>query len=257
MIGQISSWKARSRAALVHFGGSTLIAVVTAALVLLIWFPFPYREVSGGTELFVLVVAVDIVLGPLLTFVVFNLAKPRSELVRDLGVIVAVQMLALAYGLWTVHNARPIYLVHEVDRFKVVTLAEIDPAELPQALPEFRKLPLYGVQTIGVRKSRNSDEMFSAVDSALAGKDVSAMPGRWQRLDDGNRDEIRKRAKDVAFLRARAKDGGKELDAAIKKAGLEPTEVITLPLMSHRDDWSVLMDRRDLHIIGYVPIDGF
>lgn len=253
----MSVFRSRINASLIHFGISALIAALAAILVLGVWFPYPYREVSGGSELFFLIVTVDLILGPLLTFVVFNRLKPRKELIRDLSTIAIIQLAALAYGLHTVYLARPIYLVHEVDRFKVVTLAEIDLEDLPKALPQFRSIPLYGIETIGVRRSRSNEEMFSSINSALAGKDVSAMPARWQPLDDANRAQIRRVAKEVDFLRSRAKDGGKEMDDLINSVGLIPADVIALPLMSHRDDWSVLLDRRDLRIIGYVPIDGF
>ena len=77
------------------------------------WYPYPYRELSGGRELFALVVAVDVVLGPLITLVIFNPAKTRRHLVMDFTVIGLLQVAALAYGLWTVFVARPVHLVFE------------------------------------------------------------------------------------------------------------------------------------------------
>lgn len=247
----------RGRAASLHLLASLVMATLAAMLVFIAWFPYPYREVSGGRELFGLIVAVDVVLGPLLTFIVFNRSKPSKELWRDLAMIAALQLAALGYGLSTVYIVRPIYLVHEVDRFKVVTRADIDPAELSQAPPQFRELPLYGIRVIGARTARNNNELFSAVESAIDGKDISAMPSRWQELDATNQAQIRQRARSAAFLRGRAIDGGAELDRLIAKAGLQEGEVIALPLVSRRYDWSVLMNQQDLHIIGYVPIDAF
>src|SRR5207253_6942312 len=128
------AWRPRLRAAVVHLAFSILVAIATALLVFSLWYPPPYREISGGRELFQLVVAVDIVLGPLLTFAVFNLAKPRAELKRDLAIIVALQLAGLAYGLWTVHQARPLHMVFEYDRFRVVHQADI-PSELESKVP--------------------------------------------------------------------------------------------------------------------------
>ena len=205
-----------------------------------------------------LIMAVDLVVGPLLTFVVFNRSKPRQELFRDLSIIGMLQLVALCYGLWTVFVARPVYLVHEVDRFRVVTAADIDPAELPQALAQFQKNSWFGISVIGVRKARDSDEMMRSIDSAIAGKDISMMPGRWQDLDAANKKEILQRARPVDFLRSRAGDGGAAIDQIIREAGLKNPDVITLPLVSlRRTDWSVLMNRQDLRIIGYVPVDSF
>ena len=94
----MTDWKNRARAATIHLGLSVLIASGAALLVFAVWYPYPYREISGGRELFTLVVAVDVVLGPLITFVVFDRRKPVRELVRDLSVVVLLQLAALSHG---------------------------------------------------------------------------------------------------------------------------------------------------------------
>ena len=251
------NFKQRSIAAALHLLASLVVASLAAILVFFVWFPFPYREVSGGKELFLLIMGVDIVVGPVLTFVVFNRTKPRKELWRDLSIIGALQVVALCFGLWTVFSARPIYLVHEVDRFRVVTIADIDTTELPKALPKFQKIPLFGIPVIGTRKPRDGTEMMQALDLAIGGRDISARPEWWQDLDSVNKDEMRRASRSFEFLRARAKDGGTELNRIAKDAGLASSDVIGLPLASRRTDWSVLMNRGDLKIIGYVPIDSF
>lgn len=250
-------WKERGRAAAWHLLASMAVASLAAALVFMVWFPYPYGEVSGGNGLFRLIVSVDVVLGPLLTFAVFNSGKSRQELWLDLTVIVALQLAALAYGLHIVYQARPVYLVHEVDRFRVVMAADIEPVDLAQAQPAYRELPLHGIRLIGVRPARDADESLQSLDLALTGKDISLQPQRWQELDEANHAEIRRRARDMAFLRPRAKDGGQALDRLLADHGVPPDQVIALPLVGRRDDWSVLMDRRTLQIIGYLPIDAF
>ena len=100
-------WRDRLRAAGIHLGLSALVAAMAALLVFALWYPYPYREISGGRSLFLLVITVDVVLGPLLTFAIFDRAKPRRRLRRDLAVVALLQLAGLAYGLWTVNLARP------------------------------------------------------------------------------------------------------------------------------------------------------
>ena len=68
----------RGFAVAIHLGATLLIAGFAATLVFGVWYPYPYRSISGGLELFALVVGVDLVIGPMLTAVVFNPAKTEE-----------------------------------------------------------------------------------------------------------------------------------------------------------------------------------
>ena len=96
-------WRSRLRAAAIHLALSVAVAGLAGLLVFALWYPYPYREISGGRELFLLVVAVDIVIGPLITFAVFNRAKPVAELRRDLAVVAPAA--AGRAAVWTVDGA--------------------------------------------------------------------------------------------------------------------------------------------------------
>src|SRR6476469_552996 len=133
-------WRSRLRAAAVHLGLSVLVAGLAGLLVFALWYPYPYRDISGGRDLFLLVVTVDIVIGPLITFAVFNRAKPAAELRRDLAVVGLLQFAALCYGLWTVQLARPVHMVFEYDRFRVVHQLDI-PAEIQAKAPADLNVP--------------------------------------------------------------------------------------------------------------------
>ena len=132
----ISKRRARgaTKAAFVHFLGSICVASVAALLVLWVWYPHPYGLLSGGRHLFLLLMGVDVVCGPLLTLVLFNPTKPRSELLTDMALVVCIQLAALAYGLYTAQEARPLFLVHEVDRFRVVTAGDYGDVDVRDAI---------------------------------------------------------------------------------------------------------------------------
>lgn len=114
----------------IHLLLSAAVALVCAVVVFALWYPPPFDELAKGRQLFLLVVAVDVVCGPLLTLIVFNPRKPRAELRRDLSVVVALQLAALTYGLVNVANARPIWLAFEGDRFRVVSVPDVNRRQL-------------------------------------------------------------------------------------------------------------------------------
>jgi hypothetical protein len=251
-----SNWWPRTKAASFHLGLSALIASFSGALVFFVWFPFPYREISGGRSLFELVVAVDMVLGPLLTWVVFDVRKPRKELVRDVATIGVLQLSALAYGLWSVYLARPVYLVYEVDRFVVVSAADVDPEDLPGALPAFQRLPAHGVRLIGVRDSRDGQERLRSFELALAGKDRSLRPDYWQELDEANLKELSQRAKPLRNLMVPLSTDKNAVKTWLETNGRKEGELLYLPVTGSNAIWTALLDAQSLKIVGYVPIDS-
>lgn len=147
-------WKDRLKASGIHFGISLVIALLAAALVFGLWYPYPYREISGGRELFFIVVMVDVILGPLITLTVFNRAKPWRELRRDLAIVALIQLSALGYGVWTVFVARPVHLVFEYDRFRVVHAVDVPPELLAKAPRDVDALPLMGPTLLSLRPFR-------------------------------------------------------------------------------------------------------
>lgn len=250
------AWKPRLRAAAVHLTLSALVAVVTGLLVFAFWYPYPYREISGGRELFQLVVSVDVVLGPLLTFAVFNLAKPRAELKRDLAMIVVLQLAGLSYGLWTVHQARPVHTVFEYDRFRVVHQADIPPefsARVPAGM-EFA--PFGGPTLLALRPFRDEKEKMDLTLAALQGVELSARPELWQPYEAG-RAAILAAAKPVTALKQRFPQQSAAIDAALAAAGRDSTGAAYLPLIARKDAWTVLLDARTAEVIGYLPLDSF
>jgi hypothetical protein len=99
----------RFQAAGIHFGISFGIFLVCLVLVFTVWYPGILSQVDDGWHRALLLIAgVDLVLGPLLTLIVFNPAK--KSLKFDLSVIAIAQLAALIAGLYTVHTTRPLAL---------------------------------------------------------------------------------------------------------------------------------------------------
>lgn len=250
-------WRTRLRAATIHLGLSALVAATAALLVFALWYPWPYREISGGRELFQLVVAVDVALGPLITFAIFNRAKPRTELRRDLAVVALLQVAGLAYGLWTVHLARPVHLVYEIDRFRVVHQVDIPEELVDRAPPGIAIAPAGGPTLIALRPFRSEQERVDFTVEALRGVSLSARPELWQPYEAA-RDRVLHAAKPVAELKSRFPQSAGAIDEALRKSGREPARAAYLPLVARKAQaWTVLLDAGTAEVIGFVPLDSF
>ena len=242
---------------MIHLGGSTAVAALAAALVFTLWYPWPYLIVSGGTELFALVVAVDVALGPLVTFAIFDRRKAFTVLRRDLGVVVLLQLAALGYGLHTTFIARPVVLALEGNRFRAVTALAVVESELPNAPPTLQTLSLNGPRAVRAVIPTEGDEKFDAIQLGLAGIDVGMRPKFWRVWDDTGRREALAGAKPLADLLKHQPSRRADVDAALARTEQSVEAMVYLPLLARRTDWVVLLDARSGEIAGFAPLDGF
>jgi hypothetical protein len=245
------------KAASVHLICSLCLAALAAMLVFFIWYPYPYQKLSGGTELFLLIVGVDVVCGPLLTLVLFNPKKSAIKLVTDLSLVTLIQLIALGYGLYTMAMARPVYLVFEVDRFKVVSCVDIPKEQLRPELGGFHKLPWGGPKIIGIREPKNTNEKFESLDLSLQGQEPSARPDWWQ-VYDLSKDKVIARSKPLTDLRSKRPLAASLINRAVEDSGKIESELRWLPLTSFKSsEWVAFIDAKTAFILAYAPIDGF
>lgn len=237
-----------------HLVISATVATAAAALVFGLWYPWPYRVISGGQGLFLLLISVDVVLGPLLTFVVFDRKKGLRHLTRDLTVIAGLQLTGLIYGLHTVCAARPAALVFEVDRFRVVTASDVYAPELSRARAEYQRLPLTGPWLLGTRGAHEGDERKDAVFLALSGVDIAQRPPFWQPYAE-SRGAALGRSRPVEALRAHYLSRQAELDSILSKLPVSTRDARFVPLMA-REQWVVILNSAG-DVVGYAPFDGF
>lgn len=249
-------WKERIVASGIHFGLSVAIAAGAALLVFGLWYPYPYREISGGRELFRLVVVVDVILGPLITLAIFNRRKPARELALDLGLVVAIQLAALAYGLWTVAVARPVHLVFEFDRFRIVHAIDVPDELLDRKPPQVAALPWSGPRPLAVREFRDADEKFNATVAALQGLPLAARPDLWQPYEEA-RARVIGAARPAEQLKRRFPAQAAAVDAALGQAGRDASRAVYLPMIGRNQAWTVFLDPQTADVITFLSLDSF
>lgn len=104
------------RAFTVHLLLSLLLLCGLFMIAYFIWFPNGLIHL-GATAGFKIIVLVDIILGPLLTFIVFD--KRKKSLGFDLTVIAIIQLAGLVYGMSIVYKERPVLAVLGTDAMHV------------------------------------------------------------------------------------------------------------------------------------------
>jgi hypothetical protein len=251
-----SRYKAATKAAATHFLLSVCVAFIAATLVFGLWFPAAYRDMAGGTELFLLIVVVDIVCGPLLTLVLFNPRKSKRELFLDLGLVALVQLAALLYGLWTLWDVRPLYLPHEFDRFKVVSLNDLrgaDTSALPEAMrPGFFKGPLQ----VGLREPKDTEEKNKVLFAALSGgADYGERPDFFVPFDAAAAKKTVLRSKAVKDFLVRHPQQKAQMEKIAASLNQSVDQLRYLPIRA-RKNWIAVLTP-DGQIADFVPGDGF
>lgn len=228
---------------------SVFVSIVTALFVFFLWFPNEFSQISKGTGLFLLIVSVEVVLGPLMSLVIYNPGKRIRELLLDYSIVGALQAAALGYGLITVAQARPVYMVFVMDRVEVVSVADLSPQDVEDAADGFRVLPWLGPRLICVAFPEDGQAKADLILSALSGKDIHLLPKYYRECEPG---EIVSRAKDQVAWGAIAN---------VKRFNL-PDELNGkdfhwLPVVAKNSYWTVFFRNGDTSDRIFLHIDSF
>ena len=241
--------KNRFYAFLIHLLLSGLVAVATVTLVFFVWYPEPLDKAIGVTDIFLLVLAVDITMGPIMTFVVYQKGKPSLKF--DLFVIVVMQVAALTYGMSTVFAGRPAFIVFNKDRFDTVRPIDMDTASTEKAELAGNKNaqvswfhPRWVAAVESTDRKRAEEILFSAVDG---GADWPQLPELFVPLEQVKKRMLEK-AKPLSALSHLNKN-----DPALSNLQLD--HIKFLPLRSKVRDMTVLIDGDSAAVIKIIDID--
>ena len=169
----------RLQAAGIHLAVSATVALVLILLITEVWYPSRLFELAKGRDIFLLLICCDITLGPALTLVVFNIKKPRKELARDVAVIATVQMGAMIYGVSTLLQARPAYIVYNVGQFNIPLANELvsDVSSGPDHSTVVPSAPWTGPKLVGSELPADREENNNLIFSSVFGQgDVYQIP---------------------------------------------------------------------------------
>ena len=243
-----SRWQASG----MHLLISAAIAVVAFVIILGVWYPPPLFKAEGGNDLLLILIAVDVVIGPLITLLIFKSGKPGLRF--DLSVIALLQSCALVYGCYVMFVARPVFIALVLDQFETVRANDLDAADVAQAVhPGYRSLPLSGPQYVAVDIPTDMKVLKGLIaESQKGGKVVQHLP-KYYVPYSVHREKSLAQSRPVEILLKRDASMTKQLEKQIAETGRKASELNFLTLQTRRGWGAVLIDAKTGDIVKMLP----
>src|SRR5690606_34313680 len=230
-----------------HLFVSILIALFVIGLIFFLWYPSPLGGAVGVTHIFLMLLAIDVIVGPVLGLLVYK--EGKKTLKFDLSVIIIIQIAALCYGVFSIEQGRPAWLVFHADRFELVRKNDLILEKIDQASPQFQQVSLAGPQFTAVKSAssvqQHQNDIFTEV---LGGISIAQQPERNIELTQ-NKSQLQKCALPH-----------KKLEKYNPKTKVEnslanyPEADAWLPLKANAVDMVVLMNKEKAKVIKIVDL---
>ncbi len=230
-----------------HLAISFFIALIVVGIVFFIWYSSPLAKAVGVTHIFLMMLAIDVIIGPLLGLLVYKEGKKSLKI--DLGIIILIQIIALGYGVYSIAQGRPAWLAYNVDRFELVRNNEILTEQITQARPQYQQPSWLKPQFVGVEfakdKNIRGDEMFAEV---LGGISIAQKPERYVPLDKV-KNQIQQRAQNLDLLK-QFND-----NVLVEKILFSyPQATAFVPLKANAVDMTVLINKEKGEVVKIVDL---
>ena len=247
----MSRWKA----SLIHLTISAVIVIAVLALMLLTWYPHPLFAAVGGQQVVMILLGVDVTLGPLATLVVFSTVnKSRKALTLDLSIIATLQIAALIYGMSVVFQARPVFVVFSTDTFELVTANLLTDADIAKAKHvDYRRLPLTKPVYVYTKMPTDPKERNDVVLSAVSGKDLQLFPQYYQPFSK-HKAAAGKAAQPLAQLKKLNPEHTAEIDRTVRDSGRMEADLGYVPLRAKYLDLAVLVGKSDGEVLTILKL---
>lgn len=230
-----------------HLSVSILIALIIIGIVFFIWYPSPLATAVGVTQIFLMMLAIDVIVGPVLGLLVYK--EGKKTLKFDLGVIIALQVSALFYGLYSIEQGRPAWIAYNIDRFELVRKNEMITDNIERALPQFQHPSLLKPQWVAVKFAKDanvrSDDLFAEV---LGGISIAQKPERYVDISKATT-QLKQRAKSLDMLKQY--NDAKQVDRILSKY---PQATGFVPLKANAVDMTVLINKDKGEVVKIVDL---
>jgi len=231
-------FKHKLKASLIHFGLSILLVGLVIGSFIFFFFPQLFIGVSDFKEIATLIIFIDLILGPLLTFVVF---QPKKKTLKfDLSVIGAIQLSALLYGAFALYQVHPVYITFNIDRFTIVSAKDAQPEK---ALYDEYKVSKLTTAKLAFAKMPDDIEKRNNVTmvAARGGDDLDFRTEYYEPYEN-NIDQVLARSLDPKLIFAN-KESKTKAKRFYNKHQDQLNKFAYLPLNSQKKDAIIVLDK--------------
>jgi hypothetical protein len=248
----------RGRAFFTHLACSATVVGLVCALIFFVWYPHPYFQAAGAWNVLRVLIGVDLVVGPLLTLIVFKPGKWGLKF--DLCAIATVQLAALIYGITVIYSERPYFTVFALDRYYVLARKDVDQEQLADpalvAAERIGRKPARGPLLVVATRPSDAAGMQRLLDETVFGgkPDIQHRPEYWENYAQAAT-QVVARAQPLATLRAERADSAGAIDRLVAKLARPEAELGFLPIVAKNRDLAMIVERASGLPIEVLDVD--
>jgi len=241
----------RWKAALIHIGLSALIYVPLLYLIVFLWYPQPYFAADGGWQGLRLITGVDLVLGPLLTLIVFKSGKPGLR--RDLTLIGLVQASALVWGVSLVYEQRIAMVVYGDGTFYTLNSEQMHSAggKALQVAKQAKTTPPYGFVRF---PDEPRDRQKFRLETFYKGTPVHQLGDHYEPLGISNIQEVLSHGLSMEHYASNSEQNRQEVEKFLSRHGGKGEDYTLLPLTCRYKELLLALRRVDGSVIDSLEI---
>lgn len=222
-----------------HITFSVLIISSLLCCIFLIWYPLPLTKATGLEHILLLLIFIDVIVGPFLGLLVYK--EGKKTLKFDLIIICILQISAFLFGSYHVFKGRPVWVVFSVDQFELIRDNEI--------VSKLHKSSLTGPKFVGIQYSQDpklkQKEMFKEL---FEGVSLTQDPQNYKELTQV-KPQIQKRAQNLNELEKY--NSKQQVEEILIKY---PSADAWVPLKANAIDMVVLMNKSSAQVVKIVDL---
>ncbi len=249
LLTSFRQWPPRLQAFSIHFAISFVIFVVLLTLMVRFWFPQYLFNSDGGWEALRLLIGVDLVLGPVLTLVVYKQGKKHLKV--DLALIGLLQISCLVIGMGIVYKERPLGVVFSDNRFLSISQGTFDFAgtdsraleDYPNTYPRYIYIPF-----------PEDPEERKALRRRQTGEGpLHGRPDHFAKYADHAHKVAKEGGVSVAEIKTKYPDLTPSIDKWLEKTGYTEETIVWVPYHGRYKSTYLILDPKTGVVLGQIP----